>query len=141
MTTRWVRGISRDMMRTLFRDWFGVQDNQADVLVTLYQAGGQALHRRALCLAINQHRPPTMGALHERIRVLRSAMETESIDFDEETGYRLSEIGLEECRKAVQQMGRVLAEDGPLIPVIEPEEVMTLGPKSDRLRRKLEKVS
>lgn len=141
MTTRWVRGVSRDMLRTLFRDWFGVQDNQADVLVTLYEAEGRALNRRALCLAVNRHRPLSMGALHERIRVLRSAMEVEAIDFDEAEGYRLSEIGLDECAKALREMSAALAAAGPMIPVVEPAEVVALGGGYDRDRRRMERAS
>lgn len=134
MTIRWIRGISRDMLRTSFRDWFGIQDNQADVLVILYEQNGASLNRRALCLAVNRHRPLSMGALHERIRALRAAMEVEAIDFDETTGYCLSEIGLEECQKAVRQMAQALAATTPNIPFIVPPP----APGSDEARRQFE---
>ena len=119
MTIKCVRGVSRDLMRVTFRDWLCILDNQADLLVTLWERNGEGLPRRALCNAISKHRPISVGALHERVRVLRSAMEVEAIDFDEVAGYRLTDVGLAECAQALREMGGVLNTAHPQTPIVE----------------------
>lgn len=105
--TRWLRGISRDHLRVAFRDYFGVQDNHADVLVTLFQAGGRCLGAGVISREVSSHRPLSSHAVMEKIRALRAAMATEAIDTTT-TGYSLTEIGLDECRKAVLEMATQL---------------------------------
>lgn len=122
MTVRWHHGVSRDMLRTTFRDWFGIGDAQADILVTLYDRGGKSLTSRELAVAVNSHRPLSTGALHERISVLRQAMESEAVDFDECRGYCLTDTGLTECTHALRQMAIALMDGFELrVPPAEDE--------------------
>lgn len=108
MTRRWLSGgLTRDMARISFRDYLGVGDEVADVLVLLYEAGGEPVQARALCMAINSHRPLKIGALYERISVLREAMDTEAVD-SANGCYWLSEIGMEECRRAMRDTASAL---------------------------------
>jgi hypothetical protein len=97
-------------MRTAFRDFLGVEESIADVLVTLYDLAGAPVQPKALSLMINSHRPISRGAIHERIRVLRQAMESESVDFEEACGYSLTEVGMRECDQALACMSDVLAK-------------------------------
>lgn len=108
---RIVGGISRDLIRTAFRDWLGVQDSQADLLVLLYSHRGRPLPCRKIGYELQSHRPLNAAAVHERVRVLRSAMESESIDLDDR-GYFLSEVGMRECRLALREIARTLLGTG-----------------------------
>lgn len=108
---RFVGGISRDALRTAFRDWFGLQENQADLLVVLFEQRGRPLPSMKISRCIQSHRPLTVAAIHERVRVIRQTMEAESIDSDE-AGYRLTEIGMGECRLALREMARTFLGHG-----------------------------
>jgi hypothetical protein len=99
------------MLRTAFRDWFGIQDNQADLLVLLFDRQGRPMSCKAIGQALQSHRPLTVGAVHERVRVLRQSMEAESLDSDSR-GYFLSAVGMSECRKSLQAMARALLGQG-----------------------------
>lgn len=110
MSNRWIRGVSRDFMRTAFRDFLGVGDAIADTLVSLYELAGAPVQPEGLSAMINSHRPISRGAIHERIRVLRQSMEAESVDFDEACGYSLTEVGMRECDEALACMSQVLSK-------------------------------
>jgi hypothetical protein len=112
MMMKWVGSVSRDLVRAVFRDWFGLQDNQADLLVILWEQGGGGLKRGDLCAALNSHRRISAGALYERVRGLRAAMEVEAVDFDQVRGYRLTEVGMAECARAIREVvGLLLANE------------------------------
>lgn len=116
MTKRWLSvGLTRDMARLAFRDYLGVGDDTADVLVSLFEAKGEAVDSRSLCVSVNSHRPIRMGALHERIRCLREAMDSEAIDSDK-GWYSLTDVGMAECRQALGESARamVLSSGGDL---------------------------
>lgn len=117
MTRRFVGGISRDMLRTTFRDWFGVQDNHADLLVTLFQAQGQPIAAKALAVASSSHRPGRVEQVWERVRNLRQVLNSEAIDTFE-SGYGLTDIGMAECHRALRETARVLAAESALLPHI-----------------------
>lgn len=109
--TRWIQGLSRELLRASFAEYFGLSIEHVDILVALYERPTESVPTKKLRHLVNSHRPPTIGALHERVRTLREVMEPESIDsggrLDPE-GYRLSEVGYAECRKALAHMARIL---------------------------------
>lgn len=118
MTIRWAsRGISRDHLRTIFRDWFGIIETSAEVLVELFEAEGRPVEVKTLRYKLSSHRPLSSGALHERVSVLRSAMEPESVDFDT-TGYFLTEVGFAECDNAVRDVVQVLSAGFKVVPAL-----------------------
>ncbi|RAK51603.1 hypothetical protein [Phenylobacterium soli] len=128
--TRIIHGISRELLRAAFCDYFGVADEHADILVLLYERPGTMILTRDLAKLLNSHRPPTKGAIQERIRFLREIMEAESLDTgedDESSGYALSDIGVNECVKALREMAEALMKCGP--------STMLAGRNVEQIRR------
>ena len=127
MTRRWLSGgLTRDMARLAFRDYLGVGDETAEVLVSLFEEKGGPVESRALCISVNSHRPIKIGALHERIRCLREAMDTEAIDSDK-GWYSLTDVGMAECRQALGESAKamVMSSGG---------DISTAGPSKPRPR-------
>lgn len=113
--TRWFHGISRDLLRASFSEYFGVDAEYVEILVVLYGRPHESVPTKKLRVLLNSHRPPTAGAVYERVRVLREVMEPESIDSGgqlDPTGYSLTEVGYAECRKALLHMAEVLLKHG-----------------------------
>lgn len=128
--TRWIHGISRELLRAAFGDYFGVATEHADILVLLYERPGERVTTRKLGILLNSHRPPKHGAIHERIRFLREVMEAESLDSGGQLnpeGYQLTEVGLDECRRALRLMAEAMTRDGPRLD-IPGEAVEIIGP-------------
>jgi len=86
--------------RFAFREWFGLRPAEADLLVSLFEANG-ALVKSHVLAAMAKVSPPSVPVLLVR---LRSALETEAIDCERGRGYRLTEIGLAECRNALRAL-------------------------------------
>lgn len=127
--TRWIHGISRELLRAAFSDYFGVSTEHSDILILLYERPCERITTRKMQALLNSHRPPKRGTVHERVRVLREIMEPESLDSGgqlNDEGYQLSEIGLDECRKALRQMAEVMTRNGPEVNV-PGERVELLG--------------
>lgn len=118
--TRWVHGVSRDILRAAFREYFGVSEEHIDILVVLYARPGEWTQLKRLQVLLNSHRPPKRQAVYERVRVLREAMEPESLlsggQLSDE-GYALSEVGFAECAKALRALVEALLRSGPKISV------------------------
>lgn len=114
--TRLVHGISKELLRAAFCDYFGLRDEHADILVLLYERPGEAISTRDLAKLLNSHRPPTRGAVHERIRFIREILEPESLDsggYLDNSGYLLTEGGIAECAMALFVMAEALTKAGP----------------------------
>ena len=114
--SRWIGGVSRQVLRAAFAEYFGVSDEHCEVLVVLYGRPNEWTTVPRLQVLINSHRPPKRQAIYERIRVLRDVMEAESIESGgqgHDTGYRLSEVGFVECRQALLTMADALRREGP----------------------------
>lgn len=141
--TRWIHGISRELLRAAFKEYFGVAIEHCDILIILFERPGEWVTTRKMQALVNSHRPPKRGVIHERIRVLREILEAESLDSGgqlDDTGYQLTEVGFEECRKALRRMADVLLKGGHELPqlpglaveIIEPaEEVRALPAPED----------
>jgi hypothetical protein len=131
---RWIHGISHHLLRAAFCEYFGVGGEHADVLCVLYGRPGEYVPMRKMRTLLNAHRPPNRQAVYERVRVLREIMEPESLISGgqlDDLGYALSEIGFDECQKALSAMAEVLTRAGPAhgIPaLIEAEEQLRALP-------------
>lgn len=95
------------MVRIAFEGYLGIGPGASEVLVALFDADGKPLQARDICRQVSSHRPLRMGTLHERISVLRRAMDTEAVDSDAGT-YSLTEIGLAECQTALKVMADIM---------------------------------
>lgn len=100
-------GLRRDLVRAAFVDYFGIGGARADVLIALFERQGEPAKSAVLANEVNRHRRPQLTALWESIFVLRSCMAAEAIDRSDE-GFWLSEVGLAECRKALEIVGHEL---------------------------------
>lgn len=99
------RAIDQAAKRSAFLHWFGaVRPYDIDVLCELHNAMGSCLSADDLTVKL----ACTKQAIHVRICRLRTLMQTEAIDFVKGSGYRLTEIGLEETREAMRAMARSL---------------------------------
>lgn len=134
--TRWVHGISKGVLTAAFGEYFGVSEEHIDILVVLYARPGEWTQLQRLQILIDSHRPPKRQAVYERIRVLREAMEPESLlsggQLDDQ-GYALSEVGYAECAKALRALVEVLLRSGPRIAIppndsAEPFSPLALAP-------------
>jgi glycine/D-amino acid oxidase-like deaminating enzyme len=120
--TRFVHGISTDLLRAAFCDYFGVAEEHADILVLLYERPGKPIPPKEMARLLNSHRPPTRGAIHERIRFIREIMEDESIEsglptdhaWEPASGYFLTTTGMAECAEALRVMAEALMRCGPV---------------------------
>jgi hypothetical protein len=116
MTNHWVKGISRDLLRTAFRDYFGIYESSATLLVELYQAGrdeeglSNPVPVKDLCYRLSSHRSLNAGALYERVRVLRAAMSPEAIEQDN-SNYWLTDVGFDDAAGAIRDLARTLTKD------------------------------
>jgi hypothetical protein len=134
--TRWIHGISRELLRAAFSEYFGVSEEHADIVVVLWGRPGEWTTTRRLQVLLNSHRPPKRGTIHERVRVLREIMEPESLISGgqlDDLGYQLSEVGFEECKNALRAMAEVLTRNGAEISVPGLEET-ELPEERPRLR-------
>jgi hypothetical protein len=122
--TRWVHGVSKEVLRSAFREYFGISAEHADVLVVLYCRPGEWTKVSRLQVLLNSHRPPNRQAVYERVRVLREAMEPESVSSGgqlDDTGYALTGVGFQECDVALRSLAEALVRDCPVL-AIEPNE-------------------
>lgn len=128
--TRWIHGLSRELLRAVFGEYFGVSADHADIICVLFGRPQEYVPVRRLKHLISSHRPPNNQALYERIRVLREIMEPESLISGgqlSDLGYALSEVGFQECQKALAALADVLAKGGSLpVPGLTESEVETL---------------
>lgn len=91
-----------------FTHWFGFERRCAELLCVLVAAEGRPLTLPELALEC----AATEASIRLRVHLVRKAMEAEAIDRDE-SGYRLTEIGLAEVRAAMSAMAESLAVGGP----------------------------
>ena len=109
--SRWVHNNSQELIRAALGEWFGLGREYIEVLHILYEAAGDWISAEDMRSRISSHRRLSKQAVYERISVLRSAVDAESIDSGgqlDPSGYRLTEIGFDECRRALGSMAAVL---------------------------------
>jgi len=133
--TRWIHGISKEMLRAAFCEYFGVSVEHSDILILLYERPDERVTTRKMQALLNSHRPPNRQAVYERVRVLREIMGTESLDSGgqlDDTGYALTEAGFDECRQALRVMATALLSHGPEINAPGQSEEL-IGPEAQAL--------
>jgi hypothetical protein len=95
-----------------FREWFGLPRCEARVLLALYMQGGEPIDPYALSQAAGV----TEQSIATHVCSLRTALPNEALDQVRSRGYRLSEIGMEECRGAARSMALALKDEEPSWP-------------------------
>ena len=96
------------MIAPAFREWFGLTPAGAQILAALYAARGEALAPDALA----RHAGVSPKALGFHLFTVRQALDCEGLDHAPGEGYRLSEIGLAECRGALRTLAEELRAAG-----------------------------
>lgn len=91
--------------RAAFQHYFGLSPAQAGVLVLLFNAKGGFLTTAQLAALESTN----CDAILIRVNRLRDAMEAEAVDSVRGQGFRLSDVGVHECRTAMGAMSRSLA--------------------------------
>lgn len=94
--------------RLAFREWFGLTPAGAEVLSALYAAKGAALTPEELA----RQAGVSPKALGFHLFSVRQALDCEGLDHAPGEGYRLSEVGLEECRAALRTLAEELRAAG-----------------------------
>lgn len=120
-----LQGVRRELVTASFRQFFGIGEQRARLLVALYCAQGDPVKPGELQRGVDSHRRPTAGAIWESIRLLRTCMEVEAIDKTDD-GYALTEIGMAECRQAIADT--VMSLTGVAGPALAAEPVR--GPRT-----------
>ena len=80
-----------------FREWFGLPHGQGRALASLYEAGGSPVSRDAL-LAAGRLWPSSMNFT---LSMIRMALGPGAIENVPNRGWRLTNLGLAECRAAI----------------------------------------
>lgn len=130
--TRWIHGISRELLRAAFCEYFGVSEEHADIVIILFERPGEPVTTRKMQALLNTHRPPKRQVVYERVRVLREIMEPESLDSGgqlDDTGYSLTEVGYAECQKALKATAEVMMRGGFELPRIAGIGEELIGPE------------
>ena len=83
--------------RLAFREWFGLPPASSEILAELYAAKGDTVTSAELA----RRAGVSPNAVGFHLFAVRSALECEGLDHVPGQGYRLSEIGLDECRAAL----------------------------------------
>jgi DNA-binding CsgD family transcriptional regulator len=94
--------------RLAFREWFGLTPAGAEILAVLYGARGTTVAPEELARKAGVS-PRAIGF---HLVGVRQALECEGLDHVPGHGYRLSEIGLDECRAAVRTLAEELRAAG-----------------------------
>jgi DNA-binding winged helix-turn-helix (wHTH) protein len=91
-----------------FREWFGLTPAAAEILASLYAAKGETVTPEALA----REAGVSPRAIGFHLFSVRQALDCEGLDHEPGRGYRLSEIGLEECRAALRTLAEELRAAG-----------------------------
>ena len=100
--------MSASCRRLAFREWFGLTPAGAEILAVLYGAKGEALAPDDLARQAGVS-PRSVGF---HLFAVRQALDCEGLDHLPGDGYRLSEIGLDECRAALLTLAEELRAAG-----------------------------
>jgi hypothetical protein len=87
--------------------WFGLTRTQGRVLARLYQADGEVVTFEEVGELL---RSPLMGAVSQTVSVIRASLDVEGLDRVQGQGYRLTEIGLDECSAALKTLAAELLQ-------------------------------
>ncbi len=91
-----------------FREWFGLTPAGAEILAVLYGAKGETVEPDELARQAGVS-PRSVGF---HLYAVRQALDCEGLDHVSGQGYRLSEIGLGECRAALLTLAEELRAAG-----------------------------
>jgi len=94
--------------RLAFGEWFGLTRAAAEILAVLYGAGGGTVAPDQLA----RQAGVSPRAIGFHLFAVRQALECEGLDHVPGRGYRLSEVGLDECRAALRALAEELRAAG-----------------------------
>jgi hypothetical protein len=97
MTEAPFSGHTETQLGPIFKEWFGVNPSAGRVAAALYCACGTVASRSSLMEAARQ----TEGGLAYTIKMLRQAMDPGSIECLHGVGWRLTQVGLNDCAAAI----------------------------------------
>ena len=100
--------MSSSCRRLAFREWFGLTPAGAEILAVLYGAQGETVAPDELARQAGVS-PRSVGF---HLFAVRQALDCEGLDHAPGQGYRLSEIGLDECRAALLTLAEELRAAG-----------------------------
>lgn len=94
--------------RLAFREWFGLTPAASELLAVLYGARGETVTPDELA----RQAGVSPRAIGFHLFAVRQALECEGLDHVPGHGYRLSEVGLDECRQALRTLAEELRAAG-----------------------------
>ncbi len=100
--------MSASCRRLAFREWFGLTPAGAEILAVLYGGKGEPIAPEVLAREAGVS--PRAVGFH--LFAVRQALECEGLDHVPGHGYRLSEVGLDECRAALLTLAEELRAAG-----------------------------
>ncbi len=100
--------MSAPAFRMAFREWFGLSPRAAEVLTELFIAQGQSRTSDQLAHAAGV----ATAALRYHMTLIRAVLDCEGLDHAPGEGYRLTDIGLDECRAALRTVAEELKAAG-----------------------------
>jgi len=89
--------MTADTVRVL-QEWFGVELGSARLAAALFEQNGRWMNKTAMVVASG--RSPADMALC--LKQLRAAMEPGAVGFAAGAGYRMTEVGLADCRRGLE---------------------------------------
>lgn len=104
-----IDGVSRNLLRAAFCEHFGFPEEIADILVILYGRPGEPIPTRDLGRLLNSHRPPTRGALVERVQSIRALM-PECLNRAWLDDHYLTPAGIRKCGEALRTASKALGD-------------------------------
>jgi hypothetical protein len=81
----------------VFKDWLAVKPAAGRALAVLYEAAGELVPIEDMLRSTGQ----TRNGLYLSTRDLRQTMDRGAIKNEHGVGYRLTEVGMAECRRAL----------------------------------------
>jgi hypothetical protein len=100
--------MSSSCRKLAFREWFGLTPAGAEILAVLYGARGATVAPEMLA----REAGVSPRAIGFHLFAVRQSLECEGLDHVPGHGYRLSEVGLEECRSAIRTLAEELRAAG-----------------------------
>jgi DNA-binding winged helix-turn-helix (wHTH) protein len=100
--------MSLSCCRLAFREWFGLTPAAAEILAVLFAAKGETVAPDELASQAGVS-PRSVGC---HLFAVRQALDCEGLDHEPGQGYRLSEVGLDECRRALVTLAEELRAAG-----------------------------
>lgn len=91
-----------DLAAKTLQAWFGVEAGSGRLAAALYEANGRWLSRSRMIVASGR----SLAGMQLCLKQLRAAMDQGSIEWAADAGWRMTEIGLADCRAGLADAER-----------------------------------